>query len=203
MLVNRYSQRMSKALENYKTKRETIIKAGRELFLGHGYSRTSMDEVAKRAEVTKQTVYRYFASKSDLFAEVISQISKENDVYVFGDSTPEKELIKFGVHFVSMHMERHRIELFRMMVAESGEGSEIGGMFKSMVQDVRRKPLTVFLEDRFKLKNADKTANLLISMLISMRTPVLMNTGKIPDRNEISSHVETCVKIFLNGIKGI
>jgi len=202
MLVNRYSQCMSKALENYKTKRETIIKAGRELFLSHGYSRTSMDEVAKRAEVTKQTVYRYFVSKSDLFAEVISQISKENDVYVFGDLTPDKELVKFGINFVSMHMERHRLELFRMMIAESGDGSEIGGMFKSMVQDARRKPLTVFLEEKYKLRDADRMANLLISMLLSMRSPILMNTRSVPEKDEITSHVETCVKLFLNGIKG-
>ena len=193
---------MSKALENYKTKRETIIKAGRELFLSHGYSRTSMDEVAKRAEVTKQTVYRYFVSKSDLFAEVISQISKENDVYVFGDLTPDKELVKFGINFVSMHMERHRLELFRMMIAESGDGSEIGGMFKSMVQDARRKPLTVFLEEKYKLRDADRMANLLISMLLSMRSPILMNTRSVPEKDEITSHVETCVKLFLNGIKG-
>lgn len=202
MLVNRYSQCMSKALENYKTKRETIIKAGRELFLSHGYSRTSMDEVAKRAEVTKQTVYRYFVSKSDLFAEVISQISKENDVYVFGDLTPDKELVKFGINFVSMHMERHRLELFRMMIAESGDGSEIGGMFKSMVQDARRKPLTVFLEEKYKLRDADRMANLLISMLLSMRSPILMNTRSVPEKDEITRHVETCVKLFLNGVKG-
>ncbi len=193
---------MSKALENYKTKRESIIKAGRELFLSHGYTRTSMDEVAKTACVTKQTVYRYFVSKSDLFAEVISQMSKENDTYVFGDLSPEKELVKFGIQFVTMHMAKHRLELFRMMIAESGDGSEIGSMFKSMIQDARRKPLTVFLADRLNVKDADRMANMLISMLLSMRSPILMNTRSIPDSAEIERHAETCVKLFLNGVKG-
>ncbi|WP_303850042.1 TetR/AcrR family transcriptional regulator [Seleniivibrio woodruffii] len=193
---------MSKALENYKTKRESIIKAGRELFLNHGYSRTSMDEVAKTACVTKQTVYRYFVSKSDLFAEVISQMSKENDIYTFGDMTPEKELKKFGIQFISMHMARHRLELFRMMIAESRDGSEIGGMFKSMIQDARRKPLTEFLSDRLSVKEADRMANLLITMLLSMRSPILMNTRDVPCTDEIEKHAETCVKLFLNGVKG-
>ncbi|MGE4266922.1 MAG: TetR/AcrR family transcriptional regulator [Deferribacterales bacterium] len=193
---------MSKALENYKTKRESIIKAGRELFLNHGYSRTSMDEVAKTACVTKQTVYRYFVSKSDLFAEVISQMSKENDIYTFGDMAAEKELIKFGIQFISMHMARHRLELFRMMISESRDGSEIGGMFKSMVQDARRKPLTGFLADRLNIREADKMANMLISMLLAMRSPILMNTRDVPDADEIEKHAETCVKLFLNGVKG-
>jgi len=45
--------------------------AATELFLREGYQRASMDEVAKRAAVSKQTVYKHFADKQRLFTEIV------------------------------------------------------------------------------------------------------------------------------------
>jgi hypothetical protein len=45
-------------------------------------------------------------------------------------------------------------------------------------------------------------ANMLISMLLSMRSPILMNTRDVPDTDEIEKHAATCVRLFLNGVKG-
>lgn len=52
-------------------KRRAILSAAAEVFLQHGYLGASMDEVAARAAVSKQTVYKQFADKEHLFAEVI------------------------------------------------------------------------------------------------------------------------------------
>jgi TetR/AcrR family transcriptional repressor of mexJK operon len=52
-------------------KRRAILAAAAEVFLQHGYLGASMDEVAARAAVSKQTVYKQFADKEHLFAEVI------------------------------------------------------------------------------------------------------------------------------------
>jgi len=47
-----------------------IIEAARDAFFEQGYDAISMDEVAKRAGVAKQTVYSYYSSKDALFAAV-------------------------------------------------------------------------------------------------------------------------------------
>ncbi|MDN5861786.1 MAG: TetR/AcrR family transcriptional regulator [Pseudonocardia sp.] len=52
-------------------KRRAILAAAAEVFLQHGYLGASMDEVAARAAVSKQTVYKQFADKEHLFADVI------------------------------------------------------------------------------------------------------------------------------------
>lgn len=52
-------------------KRRAILNAATEVFLQHGYLGASMDEVAARAAVSKQTVYKQFEDKKHLFAEVI------------------------------------------------------------------------------------------------------------------------------------
>jgi AcrR family transcriptional regulator len=52
-------------------RRQAIIRAATEVFLRQGYLGTTTDQVAARASVSKQTLYRYFADKEHLFAELI------------------------------------------------------------------------------------------------------------------------------------
>jgi TetR/AcrR family transcriptional repressor of mexJK operon len=49
-----------------------VVDAAAELFLTQGYAGTTMEHVALRAAVSKPTVYRFFADKEALFAEVVS-----------------------------------------------------------------------------------------------------------------------------------
>jgi TetR/AcrR family transcriptional regulator, mexJK operon transcriptional repressor len=55
-------------------KAELIICAAREAFLEKGYDGASMDEVANRAGVAKQTVYARYASKDALFLAVCESL---------------------------------------------------------------------------------------------------------------------------------
>jgi AcrR family transcriptional regulator len=52
-------------------RRQAIIRAATEVFLRHGYLGATTDEVAARASVSKQTLYKHFADKEHLFAEII------------------------------------------------------------------------------------------------------------------------------------
>lgn len=56
-----------------------VVRAATELFVGQGYARTSMVEVAARAGVSDRTVYVRFATKADLLKRVI-------DVAAAGDT---------------------------------------------------------------------------------------------------------------------
>lgn len=51
--------------------RETILFAGKDVFLEEGYGGASMDRIAERAGVTKRTVYAHYASKHALFTEAV------------------------------------------------------------------------------------------------------------------------------------
>lgn len=51
-----------------------IIEAALDLFVANGFKGTRLDEVARKAGVSKGTVYLYFESKEALFRAVISQI---------------------------------------------------------------------------------------------------------------------------------
>ena len=53
-------------------KRDAILDAAKRLFATHGFDGTSMDAIAKTAEVSKLTVYSHFGDKESLFREVVA-----------------------------------------------------------------------------------------------------------------------------------
>ena len=53
-------------------KRRQITDAARSLFLAQGFSRTTMDAVTAEAGVSKQTLYAYFPSKTELLLEILT-----------------------------------------------------------------------------------------------------------------------------------
>ena len=52
-------------------RRQSILKAAREVFFEDGFHRATVDSVAGRAEVSKGTVYLYFDSKETLLAALL------------------------------------------------------------------------------------------------------------------------------------
>lgn len=52
-------------------RRRSILMAARDLFYEKGYQTTTVEEIAKAADVSKGTVYLYFASKDELYVSVV------------------------------------------------------------------------------------------------------------------------------------
>jgi len=54
-------------------KRRQILRAAERLFVTHRYDEVTLDEVSRTARVGKGTIYRYFADKEDLYAQMVLQ----------------------------------------------------------------------------------------------------------------------------------
>ncbi len=54
-------------------RRPLILNVAFELFLKHGYRGTSMDAIARAADVTKPVIYACFASKAELFGALLDR----------------------------------------------------------------------------------------------------------------------------------
>ena len=80
-------------------KKEIIIKVSQKLFARFGLLKTTVDEIAKLARVGKGTIYHYFTSKEEIFAEVIDQeeqfLKKQIKDAIDGETTAEKKLRAF------------------------------------------------------------------------------------------------------------
>ncbi|MGN6310361.1 MAG: TetR/AcrR family transcriptional regulator [Xanthobacteraceae bacterium] len=51
---------------------KTIVDAARELFVELGFQATTLDKVAKRAKISKLSIYRHFENKEALFSAAIA-----------------------------------------------------------------------------------------------------------------------------------
>ena len=69
---------------------QRIIAAATELFTGGGYPATTLEAVARRAQVGARTVYLRFGTKAELFKRVI-------DVAIVGDTEPVDVLGRDGM----------------------------------------------------------------------------------------------------------
>ncbi len=71
-------------------RRELIVAAAAELFGERGYARTTLDEIAAAAGVTKPVLYRHFDSKKDLYLALLAIHMR--DLPTFADpNDPELE----------------------------------------------------------------------------------------------------------------
>jgi AcrR family transcriptional regulator len=57
--------------------RAALLEAATELFSTRGFAATSIDEIARRARVTKGALYYHFRTKNDVFAAVYSNMAIE------------------------------------------------------------------------------------------------------------------------------
>ena len=58
-------------------RRELIERAATEVFAEHGYAGASIDEIARRSDVSPPVVYDHFASKLDLFVRLLERTRDE------------------------------------------------------------------------------------------------------------------------------
>jgi len=116
-------------------KRRAILEAATEVFLRHGYLGASMDEVAAKAAVSKQTVYKQFEDKEHLFAEIILGTTLqvvEGFSQAFADvldqATDAREGFRdLGRRFLETLTRPDVLRLRRLVLAEADRFPEISG----------------------------------------------------------------------------
>ncbi|MGJ1418322.1 TetR/AcrR family transcriptional regulator [Sphingobacterium spiritivorum] len=73
----------------------SIKKAARELFRRYGYNKTSVNELAKMANVSKATVYKYFISKELILHAILMDYIRENVKDILDKNVNQKDLSTF------------------------------------------------------------------------------------------------------------
>ncbi len=87
-------------------KKERIIEIAQKIFARFGIQKSTMDEIAKMARMGKATLYYYFKSKEEIFAEVIkkeARILKQKISEEIKKASTPQEQIKAYVHTRMKH----------------------------------------------------------------------------------------------------
>ncbi|MFS0554297.1 TetR/AcrR family transcriptional regulator [Brevibacillus sp. 179-C9.3 HS] len=102
--------KMSKAEQKQQTI-QNLMEVAREMFSTQGYADAAMEEIVKRAGVTRGALYHHFGSKEGLFQAVLASVQKEIGDQVEAEAAksddPWQQLILGCLAFVSSAVE-HR-----------------------------------------------------------------------------------------------
>ena len=193
---------MSKSQQNATQKQATIVQAALDLFLEQGYAATSMDAVANHAGVTKQTVYRYYSSKEELFTAVMEKIrADEPPPYTFGDGDLDTELNNFGRVLLAFHLTPAALGVYKMMLSEGGRENLLKPFMKAGPNRVM-KPLMEFLQKRFPLReDVAFYAQMFAALVLVPRNQLIMQGKGRVTRAEQEKHVNKVVRLLLQGMQ--
>lgn len=108
-----------------------ILAAAEEVFLRDGYVGASMDEVAKLAGASKQTVYKHFGSKQQLFIDLVTSMTVMTGDPVGHEtvdaSAPVAEtLTAHAVEMLNAVLTPRILRLRRLVIGEANRFPELG-----------------------------------------------------------------------------
>jgi TetR/AcrR family transcriptional regulator of autoinduction and epiphytic fitness len=117
--------------------REAIVDAAGRLFLEHGFGSVSMDDLSEAAGVARRTLYNQFASKEEIFREVLLSVSGQlEDALAPGIETQggvEDVLRLIARAILDLHARPGYLGFFRMVVADSRQFPWIGEAFAAVM----------------------------------------------------------------------
>jgi TetR/AcrR family transcriptional repressor of mexJK operon len=112
------------------------MEAATSVFLRYGYLGSSMDEIAARAAVSKQTVYKHFPDKGHLFVEiVVATVDQASDpvydevLHLRDSGDIEADLRDLARRQLAIVMRPRLLQLRRLVIAEAGRFPELGRTF--------------------------------------------------------------------------
>jgi TetR/AcrR family transcriptional regulator of autoinduction and epiphytic fitness len=128
--------------------REAIIAAAERLFLERGFGSVSMDELAEAAGVARRTLYNQFASKEEIFREMLLRVSGQlESAFPPGIETEgevDDVLRRIARVILELHKNPEYLGFLRMVAADSRQFPWIAQEFAA-VMDPQTERLTRYL----------------------------------------------------------
>lgn len=192
------------------SRRSALVEAASELFLEHGFEKTTLDMIIARAGGSRRTIYQAFGNKEGLFVAVLGEMVKrllgtiaEHEA---AGETPEEVLAAFGRRFLYTLTRQPVIRIFRQVVSQCPRLPGLGDAFFKAGPERGYAALADYLRrqeaaGRIALRHPPGiTAALFLEMVkgdLQMRS--LLYPDFTPSDAEITDRVERSVAILLHG----
>ncbi len=193
-------------------KRDAIIKASINEFYQKGYEASSMDTIAKEANVSKATVYNHFNTKEELFfniAQIFMDKFEKSFQYTYSKDKDIKEqlkdIAKKEIEFLSIQENITLIQIVTVMLIQRNEigiklieqknGKEINiEMTKKWLEDAKADKKLNFDDPYFVAKQ-------FIGMIKSFAFYPQLYGAPLINKKEADTLIEKSVEMILSQYK--
>ena len=203
---------MSPKIVDKEEKKQEILKAAVRIFAQNGVVKTKMADIAEAAGIGKGTIYEYFRSKEDIFAETYghlfkdtenriaevlkSSISPEDKLRRFMNVTIEEFLVRDGGEFAGIMMSfwSEGIRNNNERIMEIIDLKKVYSEFRIMIAGILDEGIK---KGQFRKMETNITASVIIGALDGILLQYVM------DKNVFSPEQATAALLdsFLNGVK--
>lgn len=195
-------------------RRKLILQSARSLFLQKGFNKVTVDEIAKFSELGKGSIYLYFNSKEEIYAQVLLNDIEKFNQHTSGLFSRKKSaadlLVEFSYTYADFFLndsELFRILMIYMLQPDQMNLSEelnpqiIKANTKSI--DVFGKILELGSESKELPANINSKQNQyaiwgLLNGIISL---YLFSGLKLKRKERIRTTIKTALEIFIKGLK--
>ena len=195
-------------------KHSAITKAASEMFLAEGFDRASLDQIAQRAGVSKQTIYSHFSDKEALFRAICAELTEKLTISFRKPTAIEADLAhvltRLGEETLAMMLHPAALDLHRLVLSAAARFPDLGrGAFEAGVERMIV-DLSTLLQQRSQLRDgltrpiseveARRMAEQFIGMLRGFhQTRALLGVAAVPAA-ERRAYVRSCVDMLLRSV---
>ncbi|MBV9571949.1 MAG: TetR/AcrR family transcriptional regulator [Alphaproteobacteria bacterium] len=189
---------------------QEILDAALAVFAERGFAAARMDEVARRAGVTKGTIYLYFSSKEELFKSLIRQAigTTLSDVAAFAeryDGSARELLISMLRTIGTVMRTSDRIVLPKIILAESGNFPELVRFYRF---EIIQKGMALFraiiargiAQGEFRDVPPEHVARLCVAPILLGALWRAVFARFDPEPYDIEALIETHIDVLLRGM---
>jgi len=187
-----------------------IVQAATAAFVRKGYDGTSMEEIATKAGVSKQTVYKHFTDKETLFGEVVtSSAGRANDIVepvatlLSKAKFLEGGLQELGRLLIKMLLDEDLLRLRRLIIANADRMPQLGRSwykngFERMIGSMGACFQELTAQGLLRTPDPQLAASHFFGLLLWIPMNEAMFTGSVQrSKAELVRHADASVEAFL------
>jgi AcrR family transcriptional regulator len=189
---------------------DEILTAALEVFADRGFAATKLEDVARRAGVTKGTIYLYFESKEALFKalirETIVPIIAQGEELAKSFTGSARELFEQLVRkYWRLVGETAVVNIPKLMMAEASNFPELARFYYEEVVTRGHRLMSGVIQrgikaGEFRPVNVMVAAKLAMSPLMHAVVARKAFSACMPEGFDVASYLDTHIDLYLHGI---
>ena len=188
------------------SKRRQILDGARKVFMDLGFDGASMGEIARAAQVSKGTLYVYFADKCALFEAILEQEALQYGQVVFNfDPARDAEttLKEFGRAYIHLLCRPGGGSAIRTVMAIAERMPDVGRRYYARVLDKTINRLSDYLKAHaasgdLRIDDCDLAASQFMELCkASLFLPFVFQAAPAPSEQRMIEVVDSATRMFL------